>query len=142
VRNAVDHGIEPAERRRQLGKPAHGKLVITTELRGNELAVEITDDGAGIDWHAVAARATALGLPTASQRDLCEAVFTNGLSTTSDVSQTSGRGLGMNALRATCAELGGRVELDSERGRGTTVRCILPLTRTRTRTRDASLVRS
>jgi two-component system chemotaxis sensor kinase CheA len=142
VRNAVDHGIEGSESRRALGKPGHGRLVISTEARGNELRIEIADDGAGIDWQAVAARATALGLPTSNQRELCEAVFANGLSTAHDVTQTSGRGLGMTALRNTCLELGGWVELDSERGRGTTVRCILPLARTRTRTRSASLVRS
>ncbi|HET9627659.1 MAG TPA: ATP-binding protein [Kofleriaceae bacterium] len=142
VRNAVDHGIEPDEHRRALGKPAHGRLVITSEVRGSDVILEIADDGAGIDWRAVAARATALGLPHATQRELCEAVFASGLSTARDVTQTSGRGLGMTALRATCLELGGRVELDSEPGRGTTVRCVLPLTRARPRTRNVSFTRS
>jgi two-component system chemotaxis sensor kinase CheA len=142
VRNAVDHGIESTARRVAHGKPARGRLVLTTELHGNELVIQIEDDGGGIDWSAVAARAAALGLPATTERELCEAVFANGLSTAADVTQTSGRGLGMTALRATCADLGGRVELVSQRGHGTTVRCILPVARARSRTRSASVIRS
>lgn len=141
VRNAVDHGIEPADQRVARGKPAHGRLILTTELRGDELVVEVQDDGAGVDWPAVAARARALGLPAATHRDLDEAVFSNGLSTAREVTLTSGRGLGITALRAACVELGGHVELSSEPGGGTTVRCTLPVSWSRSRTRGASLAR-
>jgi len=141
VRNAVDHGIEPTDQRVALGKPPRGRLTLATELRGSELVIEIADDGGGVDWQAVAARAAALGLPGTSPRELSTAVFASGLSTAAQVTQTSGRGLGMTALRTTCTELGGRVELTSERARGTTVRCFLPLARSRARTRGASLMR-
>jgi two-component system chemotaxis sensor kinase CheA len=141
VRNAVDHGVETAEVRLARGKPAHARLVLATELRGGDLVVEIRDDGNGIDWSEVARRAAAMGLPTRTRRDLLDAVFASGLSTAVELTQTSGRGLGMSALRATCAELGGRVELLSETGSGTTVRCILPLVRAQSRSRGASLFR-
>ena len=141
VRNAVDHGIESTEQRLARGKPLRGKLVLTTELHDNHVVVEIRDDGCGVDWRAVAQRAAVLGVPTSTDRELREAVFANGLSTANDVTQTSGRGLGMTALRATCAELGGRVEIESEPGRGTTVRCLVPLSRTRARSRITSTMR-
>ena len=81
------------------------------------------------------------GLPTRTRRDLLDAVFASGLSTAPELTQTSGRGLGMSALRATCSDLGGRVELVSEPGCGTTVRCCIPLTRSQSRTRGTSLFR-
>jgi two-component system chemotaxis sensor kinase CheA len=141
VRNAVDHGIEPATVRLARGKPARARMVFSTELQGGELVIEIRDDGSGIDWAAVAERATAMGLPAANRRDLIDAMLGQGLSTASEITQTSGRGLGMSALRATCAELGGRVELASEPGSGTTVRCCVPLPRSASRTRSHSLFR-
>lgn len=127
VRNAVDHGIEPAERRQSEGKPERGQLSFLTELRGDTLVVEIRDDGGGIDWNGVASRAGELGLPTGTSKDLEEAVFAEGMSTVMEVTEVSGRGIGMSALRATCVELGGDVELISGRGCGTTVRCLIPL---------------
>ena len=142
VRNAVAHGIEPTHLRVAIGKPPRGRLTLTTELRAGELMVEIEDDGGGVDWKAVAARAAALGLPAACPRELSAAVFANGLSTARELTLTSGRGLGMAALRATCTELGGRVELISEPARGTTVRCYVPLARSKSRTRGASVMRS
>jgi len=141
VRNAVDHGIEPAEARIAAGKPARARLTLATELRGGDLVVEIRDDGKGVDWNEVARRAAAMGLPTRTRRDLLDAVFASGLSTAPELTQTSGRGLGMSALRATCSDLGGRVELVSEPGCGTTVRCCIPLTRSQSRTRGTSLFR-
>jgi chemotaxis protein histidine kinase CheA len=77
------------------------------------------DDGAGVDWDAVAARAAAKGLPHDSPRDLVEALFADGLSTRDEASLTSGRGTGMGALRASVRELGGAVEVTSTRGQGT-----------------------
>jgi two-component system chemotaxis sensor kinase CheA len=141
VRNAVDHGIESTEVRLARGKPARARLVFDTELRSGELVIEVRDDGNGIDWATVTERARAMGLPTRTRRDLIDALFASGLSTASEVTQTSGRGLGMSALRAACAELGGRVELASEPGHGTTVRCCVPLTRSPTRAHRTSLIR-
>jgi two-component system chemotaxis sensor kinase CheA len=142
VRNAVDHGIEPTAQRVANGKPPRARLTLTTELRGSELVIEIQDDGGGVDWQAVATRAAALGLPSATARELSVAVFANGLSTARELTQTSGRGLGMTALRTTCAELGGRVELTSEQASGTTVRCFVPLARSKSRTRGTTWMRS
>jgi len=133
VRNAVDHGIESPDVRLAAGKPERGKLSLSTEVHGQELLIEIRDDGRGIDWAAVAAKATALGLPAATQQDLAEAVFRSGLSTAAAVTELSGRGVGMGALREACAELGGRVELESIHGAGTRVQCHLPLLATRAR---------
>lgn len=141
VRNAIDHGIETKEVRLARGKPARARLVLSTELRGSDFVVEIRDDGNGVDWAEIARRAAAMGLPTRTRRDLLDAVFASGLSTAAELTQTSGRGLGMSALRAACAELGGRVDLISDTGAGTTVRCVLPLTRTQSRSRGASLFR-
>lgn len=131
VRNAVDHGIEPADVRVAAGKPERGRLVFRAELVGDELCIEVSDDGAGIDWVRVAERARERGLPASTRRELEEAVFASGLSTAAEVSETSGRGVGMDALRAACTALGGRVELRSEPGRGTTVRCCVPADRSR-----------
>jgi two-component system chemotaxis sensor kinase CheA len=142
VRNAIDHGIEPTEQRLACGKPARAHLVLTTELRGGELVVEIRDDGRGIDWPAVTTRAAAMGLPIRTPRELADALFASGLSTAPEITETSGRGLGMSALRATCSELGGRVELLSEPGAGTTVRCCVPIARSPSRTHAASLFRA
>jgi two-component system chemotaxis sensor kinase CheA len=142
VRNAIDHGIEPTALRLARGKPGRALLVLSTELRGGELVVEIRDDGCGIDWPAVAERATAMGLPSRTRRDLADALFTAGLSTAREITETSGRGLGMSALRATCSELGGRVELVSEPGAGTTVRCCIPVARSTSRSHGTSLFRA
>jgi two-component system chemotaxis sensor kinase CheA len=139
VRNAVDHGIETTAVRLARGKPPRAHLALSTELHAGELLVEIRDDGAGIGWQAVAERAAAMGMPSATRRDLVDALFANGMSTASQITQTSGRGLGMSALRETCSELGGRVELLSEPGAGTTVRCFVPLPRSGSRTRSTSL---
>jgi two-component system chemotaxis sensor kinase CheA len=140
VRNAIDHGIEPTAVRLAQGKPPRARLVLTTELRGGDVVIEIRDDGGGIDWDTVARRAAAMGLPNGTRRDLVDALFASGLSTASQITETSGRGLGMSALRATCGELGGRVELISEPGAGTTVRCCVPVVRSPSRTRGASLI--
>ena len=139
VRNAVDHGIEATADRIARGKPARARLSLHTELCDGALVIEIRDDGNGIDWPAVAERAAAMGLPTATHRDLVDALFASGMSTASEVTQTSGRGEGMSAVRATCNELGGHIELTSEPGRGTTVRCSVPLARPTARPRSASL---
>jgi two-component system, chemotaxis family, sensor kinase CheA len=123
VRNAIDHGIETPEARARAGKPGRGCLTLATELRGGEVAIEVSDDGAGFDWVKIAQRARALGIAA----ELDQAVFASGVSTAEIVTDTSGRGAGMGALRAACAGIGGTVEIASEPGAGTTVRCLLPL---------------
>ena len=129
IRNAVDHGIEPAAERAAAGKPPHGELQLVTRWDGNTVLIEISDDGRGIDWEALRARARAAGWPHATRDELIAAMFSDGISTRASVSETSGRGLGLAALREACVRLGGAFEVDSEPGRGTRFRFKLPLER-------------
>jgi two-component system chemotaxis sensor kinase CheA len=122
VRNAVDHGIESGEERVRAGKPAAGHLELRARRDGRTLVFSLRDDGRGIDWEAVRARATAAGLPAASRADLVHALFADGLSTRSEASELSGRGVGLGALRQVVIELGGSLDVESEPGRGTTFR--------------------
>jgi len=122
VRNAVAHGVEPQEQREARGKPECAHLVLRTQLDNEALVVEIEDDGPGIDWDALRAKAQQLGV-----REDGDALFANGVSTSSEVDDISGRGVGMGALRSVCWELGGKIEVLSTPSRGTTVRCIVPL---------------
>jgi len=122
VRNAVAHGVEPPEQREARGKPECAHLVLRTQLDNEALVVEIEDDGPGIDWDALRAKAQQLGV-----REDGDALFANGVSTSSEVDDISGRGVGMGALRSVCWELGGKIEVLSTPSRGTTVRCIVPL---------------
>ena len=126
VRNAVDHGLDGARARAAAGKPARARLGFSATRADGQLAISISDDGAGIDWADVRARAEARGLAADSQADLEQALFADGFSTREAVTQTSGRGVGLTALRAAVEQLGGRIELDSRAGRGTTLRCRFP----------------
>jgi two-component system, chemotaxis family, sensor kinase CheA len=120
VRNAVDHGLESAEEREQSGKQGSGRLDLRTYLEDEQFVIAISDDGRGIDWGRVADRARTLGLPHATQADLVDALFVEGLSTSLEVTEYSGRGVGLGAVRAACEERGGRVDVRSEPGQGTT----------------------
>ncbi|HVV85759.1 MAG TPA: ATP-binding protein [Kofleriaceae bacterium] len=126
VRNAVDHGLEPALERLAAGKPEAGALTLRTRQSDRGVVIELVDDGRGVDWDAVAARAAQLGVPSATDTDRLAALFVDGLSTRSEPTETSGRGVGMSALRAAAEAMGGTVELSSARGRGTTVAFIIP----------------
>ena len=126
IRNAVDHGIESPDARRLAGKPAPGELLLTSRIEGAELWIEIQDDGRGVDWTAVRARCEEKGIPSDTHEALTAALFRDGLSTANVVSDLSGRGVGMAVLLAATRELGGRIELESKTGRGTTVRAVLP----------------
>ena len=129
VRNAVDHGVESTAERLAAGKPARARLRLSTMARGDDLVIEVEDDGRGIDWAAIAERARDRGMPHATAPELLEALFADGVSTATTVTEVSGRGVGMAALRASCAALGGRVEIASEPRHGTRVRCVMPLAR-------------
>lgn len=132
VRNAVSHGLEtPAERVAQ-GKPAEGKLTLRAATAGESVLIEIADDGRGIDGERVAARAQAKGLLAAgAQLDdeaLLELICAPGFSTRDEADRGSGRGVGMDVVRNTVEELGGRISLETESGRGTRFTIELPLT--------------
>jgi two-component system chemotaxis sensor kinase CheA len=123
VRNAVDHGIETMDERIAAGKPSRGRIVLTTRLVNEDLFIEISDDGRGISWDLIRKNAAAVGLPHESRADLIEALFHDGVTTKAEVSEFSGRGIGMGAVRAVCEKMGGVVEVTATPGRGTTVRC-------------------
>jgi two-component system chemotaxis sensor kinase CheA len=122
IRNALSHGIEPPEVRRAAGKPEVGTVRLLAFERADELVLEINDDGRGIDWAAVEARAIANGLPATTRSDLEAALFADGISTSRTVDDISGRGVGLSAVAATLHELSGSVAIDTTRGMGTTFR--------------------
>lgn len=126
VRNAVDHGIEPANDRQELGKPAEGHLRLATRAEADRVVVEIADDGRGIDWDEVRRVAALSGHPANSQDELRSALFADGVTTRAAVSELSGRGVGMGAVLAATEQLGGDVSIDTAAGRGTVVRFSLP----------------
>lgn len=130
LRNCVDHGLEPAHERRAQGKPP-ARLTLATELDGPWLQVRLEDNGRGVDWAAVAQKARALGLPAQAPEELLEALFADGLSTTAQVTEVSGRGLGMGALRARVRATGGELFFESARGEGTIWRFRWPAARFR-----------
>jgi chemosensory pili system protein ChpA (sensor histidine kinase/response regulator) len=132
LRNALDHGVEPRAQRVASGKPEVGEIALTVRQVGNEIAIELADDGAGINLEQIRQRAVAQGRIAADAKptdaQLIEFVFQPGFTTASRVTQVSGRGIGMDVVRAEIAALGGRVEVASQPARGTTFMLYLPLT--------------
>ncbi len=132
LRNALDHGVEPRATRVAAGKAETGEITLTVRQVGNEIAIEIADDGAGLDFAQIRAKAVALGRIAADAQptdaNLIEFIFEPGFSTATRVTQVSGRGIGMDVVRAEIAALGGRVEVTSRPGHGTTFLLYLPLT--------------
>lgn len=126
LRNSVDHGLETPEERKRCGKLRPAKVTLRTRLENHRFIVEFSDDGRGIDWDAVRARARALGHDVGSSGDLTEALFIDGLSTKLEATEHSGRGVGLGAVRKACERLGGHVEVESRTGLGTTFRFVWP----------------
>lgn len=120
LRNAIDHGIEAPEQRERAGKAPHGRLVLGFTLRGERAVLRIQDDGAGIDWDTIRAKAEGAGLPAETPEDLVEALFADGVSSKEQADETSGRGVGMAALRSATHRLGGTLDVHSTPGHGTT----------------------
>jgi HPt (histidine-containing phosphotransfer) domain-containing protein len=127
VRNAVDHGIEPPLERLARGKSANGQLTFRAVQTSHELALDIEDDGRGIDWAQVDEVARARGLAHESEADLVRALLSDGFTTKCQADSTSGRGVGLSAVSQTVAELGGTLSLKSRPGRGATWSIVLPL---------------
>jgi len=119
VRNAVDHGMEDAATRLALGKPEAGTIVLTADRDQGRLIISVGDDGKGIDWPRVKAKAASLNLPCETRQDLIDALFADGVTTREEVSETSGRGVGLAALRQVVESLGGKIEVESSWGLGT-----------------------
>jgi two-component system chemotaxis sensor kinase CheA len=134
VRNALDHGLESPEDRIAAGKARQGTLQIAARHAGGSVVIEVRDDGNGINPRAVAKKALALGMidedaaVNIDMRGAVELLFTSGFSTAETTSDISGRGVGMDAVRAKIRQLGGEVVIDSTPGLGTTAQIRLPLT--------------
>ncbi|MEB2345605.1 MAG: chemotaxis protein CheA [Deltaproteobacteria bacterium] len=132
VRNAFDHAIEPAAERAAAGKPAEGTIRIEAHQRGSHVVIQVSDDGRGVDLEAVRARAVARGLVDAdaalSAKETLDLIFLPGFSTRDAVTETSGRGVGMDVVRENVTSLGGLVHVESRRGHGTTISLTLPIT--------------
>ena len=134
VRNSLDHGIEPPGVRQAAGKDPEGLLTLRAVQEGSHVVIEVSDDGAGIDVDKVRAKAIERGLITAdraallAERELLQLIFLPGFSTAAQVTNVSGRGVGMDVVRTNVEKIGGKVEIDSRAGRGTTLRLRIPLT--------------
>jgi two-component system chemotaxis sensor kinase CheA len=120
VRNAVDHGIERPEERAAAGKPPEGTLKFSAALTQGELRIALSDDGGGIDWESIRRVAEARGLPHRTDAELLDALCSDGVTTRSEVTSVSGRGVGMAALKQRVLALHGTLAVESVRGRGTT----------------------
>lgn len=132
VRNSMDHGIESAEVRRARGKPATGRVILNAYHDSGSIVIEISDDGGGLNRERILKKALERGLiepgHNLSDREIYQLIFEPGFSTVDQVTNLSGRGVGMDVVRRNINELRGSIELDSEEGKGTTIRIRLPLT--------------
>jgi two-component system chemotaxis sensor kinase CheA len=134
VRNAVSHGIETPEERRKLGKKPHGVVRLNAYHHGNQVVVEVTDDGRGIDAQKIRAKAIEMGMMTAeeaprlSEAEVLDFIFRPGFSTAEQVTEVSGRGVGMDVVQSVLHRLKASVSVETHIGQGTTFRLKLPLT--------------
>ncbi len=134
VRNAISHGIEPAEERRKLGKAPHGAVKLNAYHQGNQVVVEVSDDGRGIDPQKIRAKAIQLGMTTAEEAarlgeiETLDFIFRPGFSTADEVTEVSGRGVGMDVVQSVLHRLKGSISMETHAGQGTTFRLKLPLT--------------
>ena len=131
VRNALDHGIETPAERTANGKPQEGLLLLSAAHQGSSIVISVTDDGVGLDRQRIIAKARELGMEadeSMSDADLYQIIFAPGFSTARAVTDVSGRGVGMDVVKRNVAALGGRIEIESSAGQGTSIRVRLPLT--------------
>jgi two-component system, chemotaxis family, sensor kinase CheA len=134
LRNCVDHGIELPAERVAAGKPSSGTVCVKAQHRENNIVIEITDDGKGIDTARVKAKAVSAGHITAeaaermTEREALQLIFASGLSTAAEITEVSGRGVGMDIVRSNITKLGGIIDLDTELGKGSKFSLKLPLT--------------
>jgi two-component system, chemotaxis family, sensor kinase CheA len=134
VRNAISHGLESSEERQKLGKPPKGALRLRAYHQGNQVIVEVSDDGRGMDAARIRAKAIELGLVTAeeaarlNEAETLEFILRPGFSTAEEVTEVSGRGVGMDVVQSVLHRLKGTVHIETHPGQGTTFRLKLPLT--------------
>lgn len=131
VRNSLDHGIELPEKRLAAGKNSVGNLILSAEHQGGNICIEVTDDGAGLNRERILAKAASQGLTVSenmSDDEVAMLIFAPGFSTAEQVTDVSGRGVGMDVVKRNIQKMGGHVEIQSKQGTGTTIRILLPLT--------------
>ncbi|WKD28470.1 chemotaxis protein CheA [Halomonas sp. KG2] len=131
VRNSLDHGIEMPDEREAVGKPRVGKLVLSARHQGGNILIEVRDDGAGMDRDRLLAKARENGLNVSDNmpdEEVFQLIFAPGFSTAKEVTDVSGRGVGMDVVKRNIQGMGGRVEIQSKKGEGTNTRIVLPLT--------------
>ena len=131
VRNSLDHGIESPDKRRAAGKSEVGNLTLSAEHQGGNICIEVIDDGAGLNRERILAKALSQGMAVSenmSDDEVGMLIFAPGFSTAEQVTDVSGRGVGMDVVKRNIQEMGGHVEIQSKAGSGTTIRIMLPLT--------------
>jgi len=131
VRNSLDHGIETPDVRLAKGKEATGQLLLSAQHHGGNIVIEVSDDGAGLNRERILAKAMQQGLPVSESmpdEEVWQLIFAPGFSTAEQVTDISGRGVGMDVVKRNIQEMGGHVEIHSRGGQGTTTRIVLPLT--------------
>ncbi len=131
VRNSLDHGIELPENRVAAGKSPVGNLILSAEHQGGNICIEVTDDGAGLNRERILAKAISQGVvvnENMTDEEVGMLIFAPGFSTAEQVTDVSGRGVGMDVVKRNIQEMGGHVEIKSKQGSGTTIRILLPLT--------------
>jgi two-component system chemotaxis sensor kinase CheA len=126
VRNVVDHGVQSVDERRAAGKDERTQIHLSLRHQGGRVILTIQDDGPGVDEARISERAKSLGLPHATQSELLQALFADGVSSRSQATATSGRGVGLGAVRHVVDELGGRIDVHSELGRGVRFQFVFP----------------
>lgn len=131
VRNCLDHGIESPQARIAAGKPACGNLTLSAEHQGGNICIEVADDGAGLNRERILARARERGMAVSdemSDDEVAQLIFAPGFSTAEQVTDVSGRGVGMDVVQRNIQQMGGHVQIHSVPGAGTAIRILLPLT--------------
>lgn len=133
VRNSMDHAIESPEERLALGKPEHGQVALRAKNIGGEIVITISDDGRGLDTESILKKARNNGILTKPENEYTEKEIFNlimlpGFSTNTEVTEYSGRGVGMDVVRKNIEKVGGTISIDSKAGQGTTFTLKIPLT--------------
>ncbi len=131
VRNSIDHGVETPERRMEVGKDPEGTITMAAQHHGGQIVIEVRDDGAGLNREKILKKAMSQGFPvneSTPDEELWPLIFAPGFSTAEQVTEISGRGVGMDVVRRNIQGMGGHIQIFSKAGEGSTIRIVLPLT--------------
>ena len=131
VRNSIDHGIESPERRAEVGKNPEGTITMAAQHHGGQIVIEVRDDGGGLNREKILKKAMAQGFPvneSTPDEEVWPLIFAPGFSTAEQVTEISGRGVGMDVVRRNIQGMGGHIQIFSKKGEGSTIRIVLPLT--------------